>query len=67
MTIINRSELGFANSGEVLRKESTDYRRFRPPLLDSFLWEVLCVEAELHGLTLRLRMTSSDGEELDRG
>jgi hypothetical protein len=43
-----------------------DYRRFKPPLIDSFLREVLGAEAELQGLTVRLRVTCSDGEELDR-
>jgi hypothetical protein len=42
-------------------KGTIDYQRFRPPLIDSFLWEVLGIEAELQGLTVRLRVTSSDG------
>jgi hypothetical protein len=45
--ILDGNEPGFADSGEVLRKGSIDYRRFRPPILDSFLCVVLYVEAEL--------------------
>jgi hypothetical protein len=61
MAIVDGSELGFTDSGEMLRKGTVDYRRFRPPLIDSFLREVLGVEAELQGLTVRLRVSSSDG------
>jgi hypothetical protein len=61
MTIIDRSRRSFADSGEHLRKGTVDYRRFRSPLIDSFLREVLGVEAELQGLSARLRETSSDG------
>jgi hypothetical protein len=61
MAIVDRSELGFANSGEMLWKGTVDYRQFRPPLIDSFLREVLGVEAELQGLMVRLRVSSSNG------
>jgi hypothetical protein len=65
--IVDGDELGFADSGEVLQKGSIDYRRFRPPLIDSFLWEVLDVEAHLRSIMVELRTASRDGEELDRG
>jgi hypothetical protein len=35
--IVDRDEHGFADSGEVLQKETEDSRRWRPPLLDSSL------------------------------
>jgi hypothetical protein len=59
--IVDGSRRSFADSNEHLRKGMVDYRRFRPPLIDSFLREVLGVEAELQGLSARLRVTSSDG------
>jgi hypothetical protein len=54
------------DSGELLQRGTAKIRRLRPPSLDSSLWEILCIEAELQGLTLRLPMTWSDGEGLDR-
>jgi hypothetical protein len=65
--IVDEDERGFADSGEVLRKGSIDYRQFRPPLIDSFLWEVLDVEAHLRSIMVELRTASRDGEELDWG
>jgi hypothetical protein len=56
----------FADSGEHLRKGTVDYQRFRPPLTDSFLWEVLGVEAELQSFLVRLRVASSDGDDHDQ-
>jgi hypothetical protein len=47
MAIVDGSRRSFAVSGEHLRKGTVDYRRFRPPLIDSFLWEVLGAEAEI--------------------
>jgi hypothetical protein len=61
--IVDGDERGFADSGEVLRKGSIDYRRFRPPLIDSFHWKVLDVEAQLRSITVELRMASRDGDE----
>jgi hypothetical protein len=61
MSIETRDELKLADSGEHLRKGIAKIRRFRPPLLDSFLLEVLGVDAELQSLTVRLRVTSSGG------
>jgi hypothetical protein len=54
------------NSGELLQRGMAKIHRLRPPSLDSSLREILCIEAELQGLTLRLPMTYSDGEDLDR-
>jgi hypothetical protein len=45
--IVDGSRRRFADSSEHLRKGTVDYQRFRPPLTDSFLREVLGVEAEL--------------------
>jgi hypothetical protein len=63
LRIVVRFELGFANSGEMLRKGTEKIHRLSPPLLDSFHQEVLGVEAELQSLTVRLRVSSSDGEK----
>jgi hypothetical protein len=41
MSIETGDELKLADSGEHLRKGIAKIRRFRPPLLDSFLLEVL--------------------------
>jgi hypothetical protein len=45
--IVDGDEHGFANSGEVLQKETVDSGRWRLPLLDSSLQKVLGVEVEL--------------------
>jgi hypothetical protein len=63
MSIGTEDELKLVDSGEHLRKGIAKTRRFRPPLLDSFLLEVLGVDAELQSLTVRLRVTSSDGRK----
>jgi hypothetical protein len=63
LRIAVRFELGFANSGEMLRKGTVKIHRLSPPLLDSFLQEVLGIKAELQSLTVRLRVSSSDGEK----
>jgi hypothetical protein len=60
ISIETGDELKLADFGEHLRKGITKIRRFRPPLLDSFLLEVLGVDAELQSLTVRLQVTSSD-------
>jgi hypothetical protein len=64
--IVDRNRRSFADSGEYLRKGTVDYRRFIPSLTDSLLREVLGVEAELQGLSARLRVASSDGDEHGR-
>jgi hypothetical protein len=64
--IADEGELAFADSGELLQRGMVDSRRLRLPLLDSTLQEILGVKAELQGLSLRLPMTCSDGEEFDR-
>jgi hypothetical protein len=56
-------ELKLADSGEHLRKGIAKSQRFRPPLLDYFLLEVLSIDAELQSLRVKLRMTSNAGEE----
>jgi hypothetical protein len=61
MSIETGDELKLADFSEHLRKGIAKIRRFRPPLLDSFLLEVLGVDAELQSLTVRLQVTSSDG------
>jgi hypothetical protein len=58
-------ELGFADSGEVLYRGMADSGRFRPPLSDSFLRDVLGVKTELQGWSARLMVASSNGDELD--
>jgi hypothetical protein len=62
-TIAAGIEHGFADSGEMLRNGMEKIRRLSPPLLDSFLQEVLGIKAELQSLTVRLRVSSSDGEK----
>jgi hypothetical protein len=60
------ADRNLADSGELLQRGMAKIRRLRPPSLDSSLREILCIEAELQGLSLRLPMTCSDGEDLDR-
>jgi hypothetical protein len=64
--IVDGNRRSFADSDGYLRKGMVDYRRFLPPLTDSFLREVLGVEAELQELSARLRVASSDGDEHGR-
>jgi hypothetical protein len=64
--IVDGNRRSFADSGEYLQKGTVDYRRFRPPLTDSFLWEVQGIEAELQGLSARLQVASSDGDKHGR-
>jgi hypothetical protein len=61
--IANGGELGFVDSGELLQRGMADCQRFRPPLLDSSILEVLGVEAEVQSLTVKLWVTSSDSEK----
>jgi hypothetical protein len=56
-----RSECTVEFPDKLRRKGTDDSQRFRPPLLNSFLLEVLGIEAELQSLTVRLRVTSNDG------
>jgi hypothetical protein len=65
-SIMDGADRNLADSGELLQRGTVKIRRLRPPSHDYSLREILCVEAELQGLTLRLPMTCSDGEELDR-
>jgi hypothetical protein len=53
----------FADSGEVLRKGSTDYRRFRKPWLDSFHMETTGSTAELPSHSSELEMALTDGDQ----
>jgi hypothetical protein len=55
-------EFKLADSGEHLQKEIAKSQRFRPPLLDYFLLEVLSIDAELQSLRVKLRVTSNAGE-----
>jgi hypothetical protein len=48
------------------RKGTIDSRQWRPSLHDSSLLEVQSNEAELRGYPAGLRVTSINGEELDR-
>jgi hypothetical protein len=64
--MVDGNRRSFADSGEYLRKGTVDYRRFGPPLLDSFLLEVLCVEVELQSFSVNLRVVSSDGDKHGR-
>jgi hypothetical protein len=45
--IVDGDEHSFVDSSKVLRKETVDFGRWRPLLLDSSLKKVLGVEAEL--------------------
>jgi hypothetical protein len=63
MSIETGDELKLVDSGEHLQKGIAKPRRFRQPLLDSFLLEVLGVDAELQSMRLKLWETSNDGEE----
>jgi hypothetical protein len=58
-----RSECTVEFPDKLQRKGTDGSQRFRPPLLDSFLLEVLGIEAELQSLTVRLRVTSNDGRK----
>jgi hypothetical protein len=60
------ADRNLADSGELLQRGMAKICRLRPPSLDSSLREILCIKAELQGLTLRLPMTYSNGEDLDR-
>jgi hypothetical protein len=56
---INR--LTVADSGDVLRRGTSDSRRQRPPLLDSYLPEDQGDKAPLLGHSPELEMISNDG------
>jgi hypothetical protein len=47
MMITDRNELGFTDSGEVLRKESTDSRRLRMNWSNSFGQAASLIEPDL--------------------
>jgi hypothetical protein len=47
VSIVDGDEHGFADSGEVLRREMADFGRWSPPLLDSSLQKILGIEVEL--------------------
>jgi hypothetical protein len=64
--MIDGNRRSFADFGEYLQKGTVDYRRFGPPLLDSFLLESLGVDAELQSFSVSLRVASSDGDKLGR-
>jgi hypothetical protein len=64
--IMDGADRNLADSSELVQREMVKICRLRPPSLDSSLREILCVEAELQGLMLRLPMTCSDSEELDQ-
>jgi hypothetical protein len=62
-TIMDGADRNLADSGELLQRGTANIRWFGPPLLDSFLQEVLGVDAELQSFSVRLRVASSDGDE----
>jgi hypothetical protein len=49
ITIDDRGELGFAISGELLRRGMADYQQLEPSLPDSFLRDDVANEAHLLG------------------
>jgi hypothetical protein len=62
-TIDDGSELSSADSSEMLRKGTMDYRLLEPPLIDSFLQEEIGNEAHLLGHSKDSGMSYSDGAE----
>jgi hypothetical protein len=66
-SIVDVGELGFADSGEVLQKGTTDYRRLELPLLDSLLCDEIGSEAHLLGHSKDSGMVAVDVAEMNSG
>jgi hypothetical protein len=63
LSIMDGADRNLTESGKLLQRGTVNIWWFGPPLLDSFLLEVLGVDAELQRFLMRLRVASSDGDE----